>query len=653
MAFGPLLEARWAGERVEVSGDPVIAPIGEAADPLARLEELFSQTRLVADPTPPFCGGWVGYWAHEAAAWILQTPATGARPPARPSSPLAFFRFYAGALVFDHRENTQLLIVNEFDGGRQGAIGPPSLAQAQELLTAFDPRAPPVAAAHARDAPHATMDPETYRERIATLQRLVRNGDCFQANLTVSTAFPWDHTPEPEALLSLYEEYAAANPGAWGGYFSTPEMTLLSSSPELLARTDEARLRLRPIAGTRPRGPTLAEDDALAQELRDDEKERAEHAMLVDLARNDAAAVCRPGTVWVPNFAGVERYRHVMHLVSEVQGELAPGWSPLSVIRSVFPGGTVTGAPKRRAVQRIAELEGSPRGPYTGALGYVSLNGSTQWNLLIRTLTATPSHLVAHAGCGIVEGSRPDREAEELLAKARAQVEAALGQARPAPAWLRCGQVEPGPAWRPRTVQGPVPGRRVLLVDFDDSFVHNLADGLAALGARTTVLSAHAEPREGWREPPTHLVLSPGPGWPGEFPAWRAHLAEADRRGTPVLGVCLGHQAMAEHAGARVVRHPVTVHGKASQLRKTPAGRRDPLVGGWTGRWGGRYHSLVATDLPASMQALVQLEDGTCMAARHLGRPWWGLQFHPESLLTEDGLSLLQSFLEVNADFRG
>jgi anthranilate synthase/aminodeoxychorismate synthase-like glutamine amidotransferase len=193
-----------------------------------------------------------------------------------------------------------------------------------------------------------------------------------------------------------------------------------------------------------------------------------------------------------------------------------------------------------------------------------------------------------------------------------------------------------------------VADRRVLLIDFEDSFVHNLADYFRRLGATTRVVSAHDPADAAWTGPAaTHLVLSPGPGRPEDFPEWRRHLAKAEAHGIPVLGVCLGHQALAEAAGARVVRHTETVHGRASPLHRTRAGIDDPVLGRWRGVLVGRYHSLVAAEGTHDMVPLAALDDGTTMAVRYTDRPWWGLQFHPESLLTEDGSAILAAFLEV------
>lgn len=612
--------------------------------PWERLTDWFEAVRHEGPAGLPFAGGWCGFLSHEAASWILRTPTPAPNAPARPELPWAHVRLYRDALVIDRWTGEATLVATDFD---HSGDAPNRLLRAQELLREDAPRGP---AARALDAPTSTLSEAEYQVRVARLQELVRGGDCFQANLTLSFAYPWERPPTDDGLLSLFEDYVASNPGPWNAFYDAPECSILSGSPELLVELRGDEVRLRPIAGTRPRGGDAVDDERLRRELLEDPKERAEHAMLVDLARNDAASICRAGTVQVRSFAGVERYRHVSHLVSEVEGRPTAGLTIRRLLEAVFPGGTVTGAPKRRAVQRIAELEDGPRGPYTGAFGYVSLTGSSQWNLLIRTLVATPTHLIAHAGCGIVEASRPPAELDELRAKARAQVAAALGRATPAPDEALCGRVDAGPRWTLPDTLRPLSGRRVLLVDFEDSFVHNLADYCRRLGAETSVVPAALAPFAAWQRPPTHVILSPGPGRPEDFPQARHHLDLARRAGIPVLGVCLGHQAIAHWAGASVERHPETVHGRSSRIRLTGTGPRDPLLSQWDGRTVARYHSLVARDLPPSLESLAQLDDGTCMALRVRGHPVWGVQFHPESILTERGLDLLRAFLEVGRD---
>ncbi len=643
VAFSPLVELRLLAEELRVNW---VDGRSESIA-VATVETLFAVLEAVRSApgasAAPFTAGWVGYFAHEFGCRVLDTETAAALPPARPAMPLAVFRLYRDTLVFDHREGTAALYGSDWGEG-EAAVG----RRLREVRKRLQGSVPEAAVPAVMDAAEVTLDAGEFVARQETLQQLIRAGDCFQVNLTASRAWPWrDGTPSPAALAALYRRYTEANPGAWCGFFPDAEATILCGSPELLVDWRGDRLRMRPIAGTRPRGDDAASDEALAMELRSDPKERAEHAMLVDLVRNDLARVSRAGTVHVENLAGVERYRHVMHLVSEVSGEARAGLDLQALLGAVFPGGTVTGAPKRRALARIGEFEPGPRGPYTGALGYVALGGASQFNLMIRTLSATPAHLVAHAGCGIVEGSESAREAEELEAKTRAQAEAALGRATPAEAAHRCGEVEAGQPWQPGWAARDGQSARVLIVDFEDSFVHNLADYCRRLGAATEVLSAHAPPEPAWTDEVTHVILSPGPGRPADFPAWRAHLRSAEARNIPVLGVCLGHQALAEAAGARLVCHGETVHGRGSRLQRMPAAETDPLFVAWQGMSVGRYHSLVVVAAVPAMETLATLEDGTLMAVRYHGEPHWGLQFHPESLLTDDGLDLIAAFLRV------
>lgn len=644
LGLAPLVELRLYPDRLvaRIPGEPDF--IVERDRPLEVLLEHLEAARILpGSGEAPFQGGWIGWLSHEAGAMLLDVAAAAPAPPARPAGPLAVFRLCADVLVMDHTAQRTWLVVHDAGEGEEAVLK--RLAGYKSRLQAGAATATP---AEVVDEATVTLDPPAFAREQEKLQELIRNGDCFQVNLTASWAYPWRAgAPDPGALAALYARYTASNPGAWCGFFPDAELSLLSGSPELLVDWTGDVLAMRPIAGTRPRGKSPAADAALADELRADAKEQAEHAMLVDLARNDLAHVGVPASVRVPNLAGVERYRHVMHLVSEVIATAPEGLELKDLLGAVFPGGTVTGAPKRRAVTRIAEGERGPRGAYTGTLGYAGFGGASQWNLLIRTLTATPTHLMAHAGCGIVAASETGREADELGFKARAQIESALGQGTPASESDRCGTVEPGPLWRPGRREPAAHAAEVLIVDFEDSFVHNLADYAATLGAHVRVVSIHDAPEPAWAAPVTNLILSPGPGEPADFPAWRTHLARAEARGLPVLGICLGHQALAEADGARVVRHSEPMHGRWSELVRTPAAAEDPLLSSWRGTRIGRYHSLVVTDATERMIPLATLDDGTLMAVRYRNRRHWGLQFHPESLLTENGMDLMRAFLEA------
>jgi para-aminobenzoate synthetase component 1 len=250
----------------------------------------------------------------------------------------------------------------------------------------------------------------------------IRAGDIYQVNLSVA-----ELVPAPEPPLAVYRRLRSINPSPWMGYADFGDWQLVCGSPELLVEVWQGVARARPIAGTRKKTGEPAVDAAMRRELLGDAKEAAEHVMLVDLARNDLGRVAAYGSVRVPELATVEEYSHVMHLVSDVRAALAPGTAALDVLRAMFPGGTITGAPKIRAMEIIAELEPCARGMYTGALGWWE-HGCGQWNILIRSAVVRGAAAVIQAGAGIVADSDPGREWKESLRKAAA-LRAAFGAA--------------------------------------------------------------------------------------------------------------------------------------------------------------------------------------------------------------------------------
>jgi anthranilate synthase component 1 len=229
----------------------------------------------------------------------------------------------------------------------------------------------------------------------------------------------------------LYERLRRTNPGPFSGLALVGGAAILSSSPERLLRVSDGRVETRPIAGTRPRAQTQDPDLARRFELIASAKERAEHVMLIDLERNDLGRICQPGTVRVDELMTVESYAHVHHIVSNVSGELRPGARPGEVLRAVFPGGTITGCPKVRCMSIIRELECRPRGPYCGAMGYLNRDGSSDFNILIRTMTLAGDSLRLDAGAGIVADSVPESELEETRAKAKGMLLSLHDQAAP------------------------------------------------------------------------------------------------------------------------------------------------------------------------------------------------------------------------------
>jgi para-aminobenzoate synthetase component 1 len=313
-------------------------------------------------------------------------------------------------------------------------VGSPNSALRSARARAFDlaarwsasaaaPTLPPSAAPAVPLA--SSFDEPGFIRAVARCQEYIAAGDTYQVNLSTRLEVP------PVDPLLAYEALRAANPSPYMGFVRLPGAALACGSPELLVEVAGGRVTSRPIAGTRPRGADEAADLAWACELAGDTKEKAEHLMLVDLLRNDVGRVSRPGTVRVPEFMAVERYSHVMHLVSQVEGDLAAGAGPADVVRALFPGGTVTGAPKVRTMQIIAELEPVARAYYTGSLGWIGASGELCLNIIIRSLWSAEGRAFVQAGAGIVADSVPVREYAESLRKAQAPLLAAARAALP------------------------------------------------------------------------------------------------------------------------------------------------------------------------------------------------------------------------------
>ena len=291
-----------------------------------------------------------------------------------------------------------------------------------------------LAAAVAAEAPDTLRisavreeDPQAYLERVRRAKEYVRAGDIYQANLSR----PWDvqlHTAPGSlpAAACLYRRLRAANPAPFAALAQWQDVAIVSSSPERLVRVNGRAVETRPIAGTRPRSRLPGDDAREMSELAAHPKERAEHIMLIDLERNDLGRVCEAGSVRVDELMSIESYTHVHHIVSNVSGVLRAEVSPIGALRAVFPGGTITGVPKFRCMQIIAELEGHGRGAYTGSLGYLTRDGRLDMNILIRTMTLSGERVSFHAGAGIVADSDQQRELQETRAKARGLL-AALG----------------------------------------------------------------------------------------------------------------------------------------------------------------------------------------------------------------------------------
>jgi anthranilate synthase component 1 len=359
------------------------------------------------DSNIPFTGGWFLYLGYELAGEIENT----LNLPENPSDlPDAIATRCRGAVIVFHDEN------------RAKAGLPESLiaAETPEILSAIQARLKQHRSSTSKPLPELfhleSEDPEKFKSGVRRVLDYLRDGDAFQVNISRHWSAEFTHAPE---VASLYDSLRNNNPAPFAGMMQAGNCVLLSSSPERLVQIRGNKIQTRPIAGTRPRGDDPGHDLELSTELIDNVKERAEHIMLIDLERNDLGRVCKPGTVEVDELMVIESYAHVHHIVSNIKGELCPDASPVDAIMAVFPGGTITGCPKVRCMEIIAELELEGRGFYTGSMGYLGLNGDMDLNILIRSMCLNGQHISFRTGAGIVADSDPDLELLETHDKAR------------------------------------------------------------------------------------------------------------------------------------------------------------------------------------------------------------------------------------------
>ncbi|HEV8470751.1 MAG TPA: anthranilate synthase component I [Candidatus Limnocylindria bacterium] len=394
------------------------------ADPLDLLrDELGRYRRDDGHDLPRFSGGAVGYVGYEAARRFERLPAAS-RDVLR--LPEAAFAIYDTVVCFDHVRHSLVVLAHDVAAERESAQD-----RIARVFAALDaPLKLPQTPERVVRSVTANGTPDEFHARVARARELILEGDCIQ--IVVSQRFDVRPAPDP---LALYRALRHVNPSPYMFLLGTGGATLVGASPEPFVRVEAGRVVMHPIAGTRPRGRDEREDAANEEELRASEKERAEHVMLVDLARNDIGRVSRAGTVRVRELMRVDRFSHVMHLTSVVDGELAAELDALDAFRACFPAGTVSGAPKIRAMERIAELEPDRRGPYAGAVGYLGFDGRLDTCIAIRTAVIADGVCRIQAGAGIVADSDPAAEELETRAKARALLRAIElvdgGEARP------------------------------------------------------------------------------------------------------------------------------------------------------------------------------------------------------------------------------
>ena len=419
-----LLESVEGGETISrysfIGCNPrkIIRAAAGEADPLAKLQQELSGYVPVSVPgLPPFTGGAVGYLGYEYIHSVEPKVPLAAKDEL--GVPAMWFMLCDSIVAFDRAHQTMRLIVNahiEGDAGQAYEKACAELRRMQEALT----KPSPLATASLSDTGPVKVPPGNFTKRafeamVDESKEFIRAGDIFQIVLSQRFSREFAKTP-----LDLYRALRTVNPSPYMFLLEADDFALVGASPEVHVRLTNQKVEIRPIAGTRPRGKTNEEDVAFEKDLLADEKERAEHLMLVDLARNDIGRVCSYGSVKVPEFMIIERYSHVMHIVSQVEGQLAPERTAFDLMRATFPAGTVSGAPKIRAMQLIAEKEGTQRGSYAGALGYFSYDGNLDSCITLRTALLKDNKVYIQAGAGIVADSVPEAEYQETINKASA-----------------------------------------------------------------------------------------------------------------------------------------------------------------------------------------------------------------------------------------
>jgi len=593
------------------------------------------------------------------------------------------FFFADNVFVFDHKTAKLKLFANAMlTDDNYETHYTAAIAKLDELTQALEAQVPAPREFPSGKKGTITTDTssEQYREIVKTMKEHVNAGDVFQ--IVPSRTLIADTNSEE---LDIYRKLRALNPSPYMFYIRNEESVLLGASPEMCIRiqgdeekrqqgNNESTIEIRPIAGTRKRGIVDGHidhdlDSKMAVSLLTDEKEKAEHLMLVDLARNDVARVCIPGTSHCDEPLIVERYSHVMHLVSNVRGTLRPELDALHAYLATTPMGTLTGAPKPRAMELLRQHE-TRRGLYAGTVGYLTPTGDFDSCIVIRSMRIKANKAYVRAGAGIVYDSIPENEDQETLMKAAACLKAAelAGNIE----YKAVGFTLPEKP-KPRiSTQSEQKISRVLFLDNFDSFVRQLEAEFLKLRCTTEVyrnnVSMQTIDQAVQRFDPELIVLSPGPSTPNDAGCMLELIAKYHDR-IPIFGVCLGHQAIIQHFGGRIARAPVPVHGKTSHIHllpcRDPVFAQDPIFTGLSNPMiGARYHSLHGIYIkfynPEDPTRLLDTaitfdrvdgKDGKkeqmiTMGVRHEQHPIVGIQFHPESILTPQGPLIIKNIVD-------
>ncbi len=398
-----------------VHGETDTRPLAPGEDPLHAIKHEFERVKPVQlDGLPRFVGGAVGYLSYDVVRYFERLPDTASKDL---NVPDAAFLLPDTLVIFDHAKHQLIVLANAHNTGDPDAAYEDAVQRIDQIVAALHEPLPPIpeSIAPIDTDLRSNMTQERYEQMVRDGKEYIAAGDAFQ--IVLSQRFSRKTTAHP---LAVYRALRMLNPSPYMFllHFSD-DFSLIGASPEMMVRLEEGIATVRPIAGTRRRGANDAEDKALETELLADPKERAEHVMLVDLGRNDLGRVSDYGTVHVSDMMYIERYSHVMHIVSQVEGKLKPGMDAFDLLRATFPAGTLSGAPKVRAMEIIEELEGTRRGTYGGAVGYFSFDGSMDTCITIRSVLMQGNTAYIQAGAGIVADSDPTREHEECINKAR------------------------------------------------------------------------------------------------------------------------------------------------------------------------------------------------------------------------------------------
>jgi anthranilate synthase component 1 len=400
-----------------------VETVSTPTDPLTLIEAEMAKYQPVEMPDmPPFSGGAVGFVGHE---FIHSIEPTVLKPKENPLQvPILYYLITDSVLIFDHvRQVLRICVHAHSEGTDPSQAYDKALDEIKRIYALLESQRPfdhrPIVETSDIQVPNGNFTKERFKAAVDQVKSYVRAGDVIQTVL--SQRFEKDFKPSP---IDLYRALRTVNPSPYMFLMEDPDFAVVGASPELHVRLTDDQVEIRPIAGTRQRGKTEAEDLELEQDLLADEKEKAEHLMLVDLARNDIGRVCKFGSIHVPDYMTIERYSHVMHIVSQVVGTIDPKCTAFDLMRATFPAGTLSGAPKVRALQIISELENSQRGVYGGALGYFGFGGNHNSCIGIRTAVIKNGKIYIQSGAGIVADSVPENEFMETINKAKGMLKA-------------------------------------------------------------------------------------------------------------------------------------------------------------------------------------------------------------------------------------